>query len=213
MWKMARIDPGITGPISGKLGTIVGATWNGIPYIRSRPKRRTSKISRKEQANRDKFARAQFWLKPLLDFVRVGFSNYSPTVVGFNAAKSWLMKNALEQTADGIVIDPSKVLLSHGDLPLPSNLRLGEIKDEELPVYWDVNENDYYHKYDQCMLLAYDIENAVVSMKLTGQFRQAGEDSLPIYKMKGRTYHIYVAFSAADRSRVSNSVYLGEVRM
>jgi hypothetical protein len=63
------------------------------------------------------------------------------------------------------------------------------------------------------MLLAYDIENAVVSMKLTGQFRQAGEDSLPIYKMKGRTYHIYVAFISADRSRVSNSVYMGEVRM
>lgn len=209
---MARLLNNSTGQLSGKLGTLVGAIWNGIPYVRSLPRKRTGRISEKEKNNRERFAAAQYWLKPILYFVRIGFQNYSQTVVGFNAAKSWLMKNALEQNENGIIIHPSRMLVSYGDLPLPSNLRLGELNDGRLPVYWDVIEKDYYHGNDQCMLLAYDVENKVASYSVTGQFRHTGTDSLMIYPMKERTYHIYAAFISADRSRLSNSVYLGEVR-
>lgn len=209
---MGRLFHSINGPVTGKIGTVIGATWKGIPYIRSLPSKRLGKLSEKEQANRDRFARAQFWLKPLLEFVRIGFRNYTPTVAGFSAAKSWLMKNAMEQTADGIVIHPSRVLLSYGDLPLPPNPRVGEVKDNEITVYWDVIEDDPDHGYDQCMLLAYDVDQKGVHTKLTGQFRQMGTDTLKSPDMKGGTYHIYLAFVAADRSRQSNSVYLGEVK-
>ena len=202
---------GIMGAFNGKVGTVVGATWRGIPYMRAIPRSRTGPISKKERANRDKFAVAQFWLKPLLEFVRVGFKDYSPTVVGFSAAKSWLMKNALEETADGFVVDPSHMLVSYGDLPLPANLKLGDMEAGKLPLHWDVIEKDHGHMYDQCMLLAYDIENERAVMKLTGQFKYVGSDTIDKLE-KRKTYHIYAAFIAADRSVVSNSVYLGEVK-
>ena len=210
---MARLtNNSALGSFSGKLGNVVVATWKGIPYVRSRPSKRTGPISKEEKNNREKFKKAQLWLKPLLDFVRIGFRDYSPTVVGFNAAKSWLMKNAMEQTEDGIVIHPSRVLVSYGDLPLPANLRMGKLENEELHIHWDVIEKDHKHMYDQCMLLAYDIyNNANTSMKFTGQFRHTGSDTLYIFSGKKHTYHIYAAFIAADRSRLSNSVYLGEI--
>jgi len=208
---MAKFNAGIMGPFAGKVGTVVGANWKGMPYMRSRPKNRTGPISKKEAANRNKFTVAQSWLKPLLQFVRVGFKDYSPTIVGFSAAKSWLMKNVMEKTDDGFIIDPSRMLVSYGELPLPANLRLGKMEEDKLPVYWDVVEKDFRHEYDQCMLLAYDIENEKALMKLTGQFKQVGSDTI-ILDEKGKTYHIYVAFIAADRSAVSNSVYLGEVK-
>src|SRR4030081_1272894 len=104
---MAKMNNGIMGAFNGKVGTVVGATWRGIPYMRAIPRSRTGPISKKEKANREKFAVAQFWLKPLLEFVRVGFKDYSSTVVGFSAAKSWMMKNAMEKTEDGFRIDPS----------------------------------------------------------------------------------------------------------
>jgi len=208
---MAKQTNGIMGAFSGLVGTVVGSTWKGIPIMRSRPKSRTGPISEKEKANREKFAVAQFWLKPLLDFVRVGFKNYSPTVVGFGAAKSWMMKNAMEKTAEGFIIDPSRMLVSFGDLPSPANIRLGEMEASKLTVYWDVVEKDYAHMYDQCMLLAYDIEKERAIMKLTGQFKHVGSDTLD-HLEKGRPYHIYVAFIAADRSVVSDSVYLGKVK-
>ncbi len=208
---MGKMTNGIMGPFNGKVGTVVGATWKGIPYMRARPRKRTGPISKKEKANRDKFSVAQYWLKPLLEFVRVGFKDYSPTVVGFGAAKSWMMKNAMEKTEDGFLVDPSHMLVSYGELPLPANIRLGDIEAGKLPLYWDVVEKDHGHMYDQCMLLAYDIDNGRTVMKLTGQFKHVGSDTIDIDR-KGKTYHIYAAFIAADRSAVSNSVYLGEVK-
>jgi hypothetical protein len=44
---MGRLVNGINGAIEGKVGTVVGATWKGIPYIRARPKRRRGRVSSK----------------------------------------------------------------------------------------------------------------------------------------------------------------------
>src|SRR4051812_9859871 len=118
---MARLTSGINGPFTGSVGTVIGSTWNGIPYMKSRHRRRTKKVSEPEILSRNKFAMAHFWLQPLLPFVREGFKNYSQRSMGFNAAKSQLLKNAFE-TADGnLIINPALVQLSAGNLPLPGN--------------------------------------------------------------------------------------------
>jgi hypothetical protein len=60
------------------------------------------------------------------------------------------------------------------------------------------------------MLLAYDIERGRDIYNTTGQFRSVGKDMLRIPSATPeRTYHIYVAFVAADRSKQSESVYFG----
>ena len=63
---MGKLINGIYGSFEGKVGTVVGSSWKGIPYIKSAYKQRTKKVSEKELANRNKFAMAQAWLKPLL---------------------------------------------------------------------------------------------------------------------------------------------------
>jgi len=60
---MGRFTNGINSPIQGKVGTVVGSSWKGIPYVKSAYKKRTKKISKKEAGNRSKFGEAQFWLK------------------------------------------------------------------------------------------------------------------------------------------------------
>jgi hypothetical protein len=62
---MARYLNGIHGPFIGTVGSIVGSTYNGKPYMKSRPDKRTTVVSAKELANRQKFAVAQAWLRPL----------------------------------------------------------------------------------------------------------------------------------------------------
>jgi hypothetical protein len=61
------------------------------------------------------------------------------------------------------------------------------------------------------MMLAYDIEHANAYYNTTGQFRSAGADILRIDPTAGKTYHIYLAFTSADRSMQSESVYLGAI--
>ena len=209
---MAKFHHGINGPFSGKLGTVVGATWKGIPYMRSLPIR-TAKATAGEKANRARFTIAQQWLSPLLDFVRVGFKGYTPTVEGFIAAKSYLMKNAMEGTGAESHVNPILMKVSFGDLSLSDNIALQLSADKKsLQFNWDtaiVKEGS--HK-DQVMMLAYNIEKRFAYFNTFGALRYTGTDSLKLINAKkDSTWHIYVAFVAADRSRQSDSVYLGEI--
>jgi Family of unknown function (DUF6266) len=56
-------------------------------------------------ANRNKFAMAQAWLKPLLPFVREGFNGYGTTVEGYLTAKSWLLQNCFMGIAPHISME------------------------------------------------------------------------------------------------------------
>ncbi len=85
----------------GRSGTVVGSSRNGIPYLKAKSKGRTPTVSDRELFNRKKFAAAQAWLKPLLNFVREGFRGYSQRSHGFIAAKSWLLKNAFVEEDRG----------------------------------------------------------------------------------------------------------------
>src|SRR6185369_13168731 len=99
---MARLISGINGPFVGKVGSVVGSSWNGIPYMKKKYAKRTKNITVEEKQNRSKFAMAHFWLQPLLEFVREGFKDFSPRSRGFNAAKAHLLKNAFEGIKPGI---------------------------------------------------------------------------------------------------------------
>ena len=209
-YAMARLISGINGPFIGTVGTVVGSSWYGIPYMKSRYKRRTTKVSKKEKDNRGKFAMAHFWLQPLLVFVREGFKNYSLKSRGFNAAKSYLLKNAFEGQQPDLFINPALVKVSAGDLPLSSNITAEKAGDTEIKFTWDTKTNDT-NPFDQVMMLAYNVESRKARYITTGQLRHTGVDTLAVYP--GQTYHLYLAFNAADRSRQSDSVYLGEMSM
>src|SRR5690242_11507600 len=119
---MATYTNGITGDFSGKVGTVIGSSWKGKPYMKSLHKKRTIPAHKMEQLNRNKFAMAHQWLQPITFFVRAGFKGYTDTVEGFLAAKSYLLKNAFEGVGDELVINPALMKVSYGDLPLPTNI-------------------------------------------------------------------------------------------
>lgn len=207
---MGRLIGGINGPIHGKIGNVVGSSRNGIPYVKGPYKKRTPNVSDKEMANRKKFAAAQAWLKPVLEYVREGFRGYSRRAQGFVAAKSWLLNNAFVSDESGLHIDPAQVKLSSGDLPLPADLKVSFTDGGDLQFTWNPAQKDQPGSFDQIMMLAYDVEKGVVHLNTTGQFRSTGSDTLNLIQSHGNHYHVYAAFSAADRSSQSESIYLGE---
>ncbi|WP_017258054.1 DUF6266 family protein [Pedobacter arcticus] len=209
---MAKYQFGANGPFVGKLGNVVGCSWKGIPYLRSLPKKRAGKISVAEQANRDKFAIAQTWLKPLTPFLRIGFNAYSEKVEGFIAAKSYLMKNSMEQVATGFYINPEKVLLSYGTLDAPTQANVSVIEEKRLNFTWEPCARNASRAHDQAMLMAYCVEANEACYEIHGAFRCLGKAELVLSpNFKGKVIQVYLAFLAADRNRQSNSLYLGEV--
>ena len=206
---MGRLLGGVNGQIQGKVGNMIGSSRNGIAYVKGPYKNRTQTVSKKELSNRKKFAAAQAWLSPILGFVREGFRGYSQRSQGFVAAKSWLLKNGFTGQGKDLRIDPALVKVSSGDLPNPENIAVeftetGNLKFTWNPAYVDLRDKD------QIMMLAYDIEKAFAFINTTGQLRNTGSDILHVDQTNGKNYHVYAAFNAADRSRQSDSVYLGE---
>jgi hypothetical protein len=209
---MATYTDGINGSFKGKVGRVIGSSWKGIPYMKSLHSKRTIPAHKDEQLNRNKFAMAHRWLQPVTDFVRAGYKGYSSTVEGFLAAKSYLLKNAFEGEGADLMINPALMKVSYGDLPLAENITAAKTAPNELQVTWDGSNKKQPDAFDQVMILAYDIENGKANFNITGQFRYVGKDTLYISPaIPERTYHIYAAFVAADRSRQSASVYLGTI--
>ena len=206
---MGRLPNGINGPVVGKVGTVIGSSRNGKPYVKGPHKPRTKKVSKQELANRKKFRAAQFWLKPLLKFVREGYRKYAMTSGAFVAAKSYLLRNAFEGVPPDIRINPALMKVSVGDLPLSNDIAVSKMADYQLQFTWDPAHVEGSSYYDQVMILAYDVTNKKAYFNPTGQFRSVGADTLKIPQVKARTYQLYMAFNAADRSMQSDSVYLG----
>jgi len=209
---MATYSNGVNGPFQGKLGKAVGYYWKGIPVMRSLPRKRGPKRGKLEKSNQSDFKFLHYWLQPLIDFLRFGFKGYSEHVHAFNAAKSLALKSAFVGEMGARVFDPALVQVSWGDLPLPPGITVSRSGDLELTFNWEVHPTaDGKHSMDQVMMLAYDPAKEAVKYVVLGQFRSSGSDKLKLHK-KGN-YHVYIAFVAADRSRQSNSRYLGCVEI
>jgi len=163
---------------------------------------------------------SQTWLTPVKDFVREGFKGftYRPHAQGYAAAKSYLSLNALEGTKPNLTINPALVLVSYGTLPSAEHIKVEKQDEFHLRFSWDNDWNKDVSAKDQAMLLAYDIDNKRAFMSVYGQFRNAWEDFLKVSYLKksklkpnGGTFHCYMGFVAADRSRQANSIYLGTI--
>lgn len=208
---MAILENGPNGGFSGKLGSVVGYSYNGKSYIRSLPKakKRKSKPTAKQAQSRNNFATVQRFLSPLLPFIRVGYNIESRLrlISAHNLAKSTLMRHALDLNG---ALDYSKVTLAVGNLlgfadPQVSTDSMG------FHFTWANNQSTLGAGYnDQIMLAAYDEHHHVASFLLSGARRKDGHELLSGDQLvKNQQYHLWMAFIADDRLRISNSIYMG----
>ena len=209
---MAKTKNGLTGSVSGKVGNLVFCTWKGIEYVRLAPSKRSGVPSKKELANRWIFGElTQGWIKPISPFLKIGFQGYTPTNQGITAAKSYLYKHALTMDGFNSSIDPSKMLVSYGSLGNPEDVQITLNPQKELVFTWNPATGRDQSQRDQAMLLAYNIEKESAVMSLGGEFRSTGTEKLELASATPGDFHVYLAFLAQDRSRQSESLYLGTV--
>lgn len=206
---MAIMKNGITGGFSGKVGTVVGYEFNGKYVMRGRPKKRRGKPSPKEKDNRDKFGYVQLWLKPLTDFLRVGFNNYNPNYQGFVAAKSYQLNHVVKKVEEKYFIDPAQALVSFGSLSLATEAFVLAEKPASLTFNWKGGE--HLHN-ERVMLLVYDVENRTACYDTAAVKRSSGSFMFELSeRYSGKEVHVYLAFVSDDRKNQSNSQYLGAV--
>lgn len=206
---MGKIKQGAFGGFTGKVGNLVGCTWKGIPYMRTRPANMTNPRTEKQQGQRSKFQVALNFLRTITPFLRIGYREFAERQTAFNAAMSYVMKNTLADSEQGLVIDYNKVLVSHGSLTQASNATVSTEDSKALFTWEDNSEQGNAMTTDAAMLLVYNKEKTVAVYDTSAAMRSDGNAELELPKdWKDDTLIAYLGFCSANDKSVANSICL-----
>ena len=111
---MGTYKKGVLGPFSGKIGTVIGSTWNGIEYMRSLPKASTKAASDLQLINRAKFGLVNGFLGPIIALLVMGYKSIAVGKTGFNMAASHLISEGITGVYPDFAINYAKVVFSRG---------------------------------------------------------------------------------------------------
>jgi len=207
---MGKINQGILGGLSGKVGNVIGGSWKGIDYIRIKPTSVANPRTEGQVNQRNKFTATLEFLQPNKDFINVGYKNLAIKKTAFNVAMSEILNNAITGIAPDFSVDYADALLSKGSL----SSALNPVMDVSVPgvvsFSWTDNSiESNANVNDKAMLLVYNPSKRESTIILDGATRSVGADSVNIpFTYSGDTLEIYMAFVALD-GKVSNSSYLG----
>lgn len=210
---MSTINQGILGGFSGKVGTVIGGSWNGIAYMRGIPTSVSNPRTPAQLNQRARFATVIKFLQPLTPFLRVGFKNQAIKMSAFNAAMSYTVKNAIIGTYPTFEIDYSKALVSRGNLPGALNPEISSTLAGEIEFAWEANSSDTNAMDDdKVMLVVYNPTKQQAVTTVSGNTRISGTQSITLpSSFTGDEVQCYISFQNATQSVVSNSQFAGEI--
>lgn len=207
---MGTIKQGILGGFSGKVGTVIGSSWKGISYMRGRAQNVKNPRTEGQMEQRSKFSLALEFLKPITAYIRTGYKMYANKQTAFNAAMSYIVKNAVSGIYPNYMLDFSQVLVSRGSLTQPLNAN-ATMAAGKVSISWTDNSGQGdAQPIDVAMPLAFNTDKgeAVFSTNSATRADQLAELTFPA-DWVGNTVEIYIGFISADGINVANSLYLG----
>jgi hypothetical protein len=209
---MGKINQGILGGFSGTVGSVVGASWKGINYMRSKAVSIANPRTDGQVKQRTKFSVTLAFLQPLTDFLRVGYKLYANKKTAFNAAMSYVIDNAIIGESPDFSIDPSKVMVSRGPLAPALNARATILSDNIL-IEWDDNSTlGNANASDKALAVVYNTTKMEVIYITAGSARTDKTQSIAIpLEWSEDDLSIYLGFISEDGSKVANSSYVTSI--
>lgn len=209
---MAKLKFGILGPISGKLGPVIGGTWKGISYIREASEKRNLPRTPAQLANEAKFKYVNDSLVPFHPFLSIGFQNLAIQKTAIAAALSANYNTAFIVSGADIDIVYDKLIISSGPLAPLGNPHAAFSSADTVELTWAQNYQPGVVYNDQVMLVLYS-EQLKYADGFVGAVNRAAEQySFKINaKLLGQVLHAYISVTSLDRKQIANSIYLGKI--
>jgi hypothetical protein len=217
---MARMNQGILGGLSGKVGNVVGGTWKGISYLRALPASVKDAKSIKQRTSRLKMHLVVQFLQTCTDFIRIGFKGYAIKMSAFNAATSYNYYNGIAGEYPDLVYDYAGFLVSRGKLTAVNDATCFASAALRISVSWGDNTGDgNARSTDTAMMLVFNPEKTRSVYLLQGAIRSDGSVEMDVPRdFRGDEVHCYLSFAdfgnlvtGQSKDYVSNSVYAGSV--
>lgn len=210
---MGKINQGILGGFSGKIGNVIGGNWKGIDYMRIKPSNVANPKTEGQVDQRSKFSTVLYFLQPMKNFIKVGFKGYAIKMTEFNSAMSYNLNNAITGNYPDYDIDYQNALLSRGALAGALNGAANSSVAGSVSFSWDDNSGESNASgADKAMLLVYNSVRKEAVFVTDGNIRSSGSQDLTIPdSYSGETVEAFIAFVSEDGKTVSNSKYIGSV--
>jgi hypothetical protein len=208
---MGKITKGILGGFSGTVGTVVGASWRGIEYMRSRALQRKASNTAKQAAQRAKFKLAFRFLESMKDLLLIGYKNQAVYMTEQNSALSYTLKNAVTGIDPDFAILYPQVQISRGSLPNAVNPSAAAGAAGTIAYNWTDNSGTGKAQgTDQAILAAYSAD-LNQTMYVISPLRSAGTGTLNVPGFSGKVVQTWISFLTEDGMDIATSVFTGEV--
>lgn len=208
---MARVRA-FLGDLSGKIGDVVVVNGKNGIYVRSLP-RKNDRKSERQLIQRGKLQKVNAFLKPIKDFLSIGFVQRNPKQNPYQAAVSCLLSHAFVSDVDNagdLVMDAKRVMVCQGSLAVPIRPSFS-LSDHVMIIRWeDCPDTAFARSDDRLVVLLYDPDTGEHMWEVMATTRKDKYHLLLTPNdMKG-CFWVFMAFVSAKGDLVSNSVYLGE---
>ena len=211
---MGTINKGILGGFSGKVGNVVGGTWKGIDYMRSKSNRGKFTPTQPQLEQQVKFAMVIRFVQTFSGLAEISFKSYAVRKTGVNSAVSYTLKNAITGTYPAFSINYADALVSRGDLPnvLAPRLTVGAAG----LVTWSWTDNSgvgIAKPTDKALLVAYCPALNQCIYTTGSADRSATTDGLNLAAFSGQDVHTWIGFMSLNGENVASSLYTGMHRV
>ncbi len=210
---MGKINQGILGGFSGKVGNVIGGNWKGIDYMRVKPASVANPQTEGQVDQRTKFSTVLQFLQPLKDFIKVGYKSYAIKMTQFNSAMSYILKNAVTGDYPDYTIDYANALISRGSLASVLNGTAASSASGVVEFTWNDNSSEgNAQATDKAMIVTYNQSKGEAIFVTAGAARSAGTQTLTVPDdFSGDSVECFIAFISEDGLSVSNSKYVGSI--
>ncbi|RZK38515.1 MAG: hypothetical protein EOO90_21950 [Pedobacter sp.] len=211
---MAKFSKGILGPISGKIGPVIGSSWKNIAYLKTADiKKKSNKgPSPAQQAHHKKFGFITRWLKPLHPYIVTGYRNLAKSNTEVNLAFSDIYHHAITGVYPDLIINYENVRISKGNLPGLDEVQAKLSSSNTLTLTW---ETSYEHgaSFDDLLMLVILNDELSLADGFTGGIKRTAKTCSFSFNevLVGHPFHAYVSMVSLDGRRVSYSQYLGKI--
>lgn len=209
---MGTITKGILGGFSGKVGNVVGGTWKGIDYMRSKSNRTNFNPSQAQLEQQLKFGLSIRFVQSMSGLLEMSFRNYAIKMTGINSALSYTLKNAVAGVYPIYNIVYSDVLVSRGDLPNVLGPAVVSGVGSLVSFSWTDNSGVGIAKATDKAILAGYCPAFNQCIYTTGSAsRNALTDELNLSTFSGQLVETYIGFVSQDGRNIASSLYTGQV--
>jgi hypothetical protein len=192
--------------------SVVGGSWKGIDYMRSKSSRRNFEPTEKQQIQQLKFALTMRFLQPMAGLLNISFRDFAVMMTGMNNAFSYTISNAITGVYPSFEVDYALALVSRGDLPNVLAPAVTSDAGSLLTFSWTDNSGVGIAKAtDQAILVAYcpTVRQAIYTT--IGGVRSDLTGELNVLPFSGLAVETWIGFISDNGWNIATSIFTGEV--